>query len=63
MKYYPHRMHRNFCHFMFLLLITGAVAIACTKDKSKDWMEVPPADHSVKDSVDKWEGWWPKDKN
>lgn len=63
MTNYPHRRHRNNIHWLFFILIAGIIAMACTKDKSKEWMEVPPADHSVKDSVDKWQGWWNNDKS
>ena len=61
--YYPHRRRRDSLMYFIIALIIGVVALSCTKDKSNEWMEVPPADHSVKDSVDKWEGWWNEDKN
>lgn len=63
MKTTPHRKRRNDCAIFIIALIAGVIALACTKDKSKDRIEVPPADHSIKDSVDKWQGWLNEDKN
>lgn len=59
----PHAKRRDNCTLIVALIFVAAIVFGCTKSKDKNWQEVPPADKSIKDSVDRLQGWGNDDEN